>query len=454
MNFRQEKDSLGLVNVPENALWGAQTQRSLENFPQNVELMPNSVIKAMVMIKKAAALVNYAHGKLDQKKRNYIVEACDEILSGNHDKEFPLTVWQTGSGTQTNMNVNEVISHIANNRAGEKIIHPNDHVNMSQSSNDTFPTAMHVSTAISLEKEFYPAIDKIIAQLDTLVKENKDIIKTGRTHLQDATPLRLSQEISGWATMVKRDYQMIKDSAKYIMQLAIGGTAVGTGINSPTAFGDSVAEELSKMTGLNFTSDENKFYQLSSKSALVNLHSSIKALATDLYKIACDIRLLSAGPRCGIGELTIPSNEPGSSIMPGKVNPTQVESLTMICIQIIANDTAISMANTQGHLQLNVYMPLIIYNMDQSIKLLSKSINCFVDKLLVGMVANKENIDKNLNNSLMLVTSLSPHIGYDKAAEIAKYAFAKNITLKEATLELNYLSAEDFDNYIRPDLMV
>lgn len=454
MKFRQEKDSLGIVNVPEDALWGAQTQRSFENFPQGVELMPHSQIMALVMIKKACALTNFEFGKLDQKRKDLIVDACDHILKGDFDKEFPLTVWQTGSGTQTNMNTNEVITHIANKNQSDIKIHPNDHVNMSQSSNDTFPTAMHLSTAINLNEKLYPAIEKIIDQLKKLEEENKGIIKTGRTHLQDATPVTLGQEISAWKVMIERDYAMIKDAEKNLHNLAIGATAVGTGINAPEGFGDKVAQELKKMTGLEFISDSNKFYQLSSKSAIVIVHSAIKTLATDLYKIASDIRFLSCGPRCGISELKIPSNEPGSSIMPGKVNPTQVESMTMICIQVMANDFAISMANTQGQMQLNVYMPLMIYNMDQSISLLSKSLVCFREKLLEGLVANRVNIDKNLNNSLMLVTSLSPHIGYDKASEIAKNAYKKDLTLKESTKELGYLTEEEFDRYMKPEDMI
>lgn len=454
MTYRQEKDSIGIVNVPEEALWGAQTQRSFENFPQNVELMPISQIKALVTLKKACAIANNKRDLLDKEKMESIVMACDEILAGKHDKEFPLTVWQTGSGTQTNMNTNEVITHIVNNKVGDKFIHPNDHVNMSQSSNDTFPTAMHLSTAINLKEKLYPAIEALIERLEELEKENEEIIKTGRTHLQDATPVRLSQEISGWRVMIERDYSMIKDAEKHLHKLAIGGTAVGTGINTPENFGDSVAEELEKLTGIEFTSDENKFYQLSSKSAIVIVHAAIKTLATDLYKIASDIRFSSSGPRCGIGELIIPANEPGSSIMPGKVNPTQIESLTMVCIQVMANDYAISMANTQGQMQLNAYMPLMIYNMDQSITLLSKSITCFTEKLLKGMKANKDKIDDNLNKSLMLVTKLSPHIGYDKASEIAKNAYKKNLTLKESNLELGYLSEEDYDKYMKVDEMV
>lgn len=454
MQYRQEEDSLGIVNVPQDAYWGAQTERSFENFPKDVEKIPHSQIMALVMVKKAAAICNNKSGKLDDLKKDLIVYACDEILSAKYADQFPLTVWQTGSGTQTNMNVNEVITHIANEKADEKLIHPNDHVNMSQSSNDTFPTAMHLSTYLDIKKKLYPALEKILKQLEKLENENKEVIKTGRTHLQDATPLRLSQEISAWKVMVERDFENIKEANDKLRLLAIGGTAVGTGINADKDFGDKVCEELSKMTGENFISDSNKFYQLSSKSALVNTHSSLKTLATDLYKIANDIRFLSCGPRCGISELVISANEPGSSIMPGKINPTQVESMTMICIQVIANDLAISMANTQGQMQLNVYMPLIIYNMDQSITLLSKSINSFTDHLLLGLEPNRENIEKNLNHSLMLVTSLSPHIGYDKASKIAKNAFKKHLTLRESCLDLGFLTEEEFDKYMDLKTMV
>ncbi|WP_049689919.1 class II fumarate hydratase [Anaerococcus jeddahensis] len=452
MKFRQEEDSLGIVNVPADHFWGAQTERSLENFPQEVEKMPHSQIMAIASIKRSAAIVNNKEGKLDDKKKDLIVDACDRILKGQFDNEFPLTVWQTGSGTQTNMNVNEVVSHIANEN--EKIIHPNDHVNMSQSSNDVFPTAMHLSTYKNLSEKLLKELPKTIDAIKKLEEENKEIIKTGRTHLQDATPVKLSQEISAWRVCLERDLKVLKEVKEELTYLAIGGTAVGTGINAKKEFGDEMAKELSDFYGYEFRSDENKFYQLSSKSALVNVHGTIKALATDLYKIANDIRFLSCGPRCGISELTIPANEPGSSIMPGKVNPTQVESITMICIKVMANDFAISMANTQGQLQLNTYMPLIIHSMDNSITLLSKSLKCFREKLLEGLVANKENIEKNLENSLMLVTSLSPHIGYDKASKIAKYAFNKNLTLKQASHELGYLDDREFDEIVKPEKMV
>ncbi|WP_276876676.1 class II fumarate hydratase [Anaerococcus hydrogenalis] len=452
MKFRQEEDSLGIVNVPADHFWGAQTERSLENFPQEVEKMPHSQIMAIASIKRCAAIVNNREEKLDDKKKDLIVDACDRILKGEFDEEFPLTVWQTGSGTQTNMNVNEVISHIANEN--EKIIHPNDHVNMSQSSNDVFPTAMHLSTYKNLSDKLLKELPKTIEAIKKLEEDNKDIIKTGRTHLQDATPVKLSQEISAWRTCLERDLKVLKEVKEELTYLAIGGTAVGTGINAKKEFGDEMAKELSELYGFEFKSDENKFYQLSSKSALVNVHGTIKALATDLYKIANDIRFLSCGPRCGISELTIPANEPGSSIMPGKVNPTQVESITMICIKVMANDFAISMANTQGQLQLNAYMPLIIHSMDNSITLLSKSLKCFREKLLEGLVANEKNIEKNLENSLMLVTSLSPHIGYDKASKIAKYAFNNNLTLKEASHELGYLKDSEFDELVKPEKMV
>lgn len=452
MKYRQEEDSLGLVNVPSDHYWGAQTERSFENFPQEVEKMPHSQIMAIVSIKRCAAIVNNKEEKLDDKRKDLIVDACDRILNGEFDDEFPLTVWQTGSGTQTNMNVNEVISHIANEN--EKLIHPNDHVNMSQSSNDVFPTAMHLSSLKNLSENLLEELPKTIDCLKELERKNDKVIKTGRTHLQDATPIKLSQEISAWRTCLEKDLKVLREVKEELTYLAIGGTAVGTGINAKKEFGNEMAKELSKLYGFELKSDENKFYQLSSKSSLVNVHGAIKALATDLYKIANDIRFLSCGPRCGIGELIIPANEPGSSIMPGKVNPTQVESITMVCIKVMANDFAISMANTQGQLQLNTYMPLIIHSMDNSIILLSKSIRCFREKLLEGLVANEDKIAKNLENSLMLVTSLSPHIGYDKASKIAKNAYEKNITLKESALELKYLSKEEFDKLVRPEKMV
>ena len=454
MKYRKEKDSLGYVEVPKYAYWGAQTQRSLMNFPKNVEIMPIDQIHALVYIKKAAAISNNKLGKLDDERKDTIVKACDCVFDGDMDDQFPLTVWQTGSGTQSNMNVNEVLSHIGNELAGEDILHPNDHINMSQSSNDTFPTAMHISTLLNLRGHLYPALEKMHKELKKLEKNNKGIVVTGRTHLQDATPLSLSQEISAWTTMLERDGKYIKETAEVLKKLAIGGTAVGTGLNAPAGFDKTICQVLSDLTGLDLEPDDNKFFQLSSKAGMVKMHGALKVLATDLYKMASDIRFLACGPRCGIGELIIPANEPGSSIMPGKVNPTQVESLTMICLQVLGNDTTISMANTQGQLQLNVYMPLIIYNMTQSIILLSKGMEGFTEKLLKGMKANKKRIEANLESTLMTVTALSPIIGYDKASEIAKHAYANDMTLKEACLDLGYLSEKEFDEHSDPTKMI
>lgn len=493
MKFRQEKDAMGVIDVPADALWGAQTQRSLEHFPQDSERMPLEQIYALALVKKAAAICNFKEGKLDEHRKQLIVQVADEIIAGKHDQEFPLTVWQTGSGTQTNMNVNEVIANRANqmveldakfgcgssmeglssesnqgfddsvkqdrvaksNRDSSiPLLHPNDHVNMSQSSNDTFPTAMHIATFKELRDKLIPAAHIMLDALETLSEKYNKVIKTGRTHLQDATPITMGQEIHGWKTMLETDLSFIEHSMKQLRQLAIGGTAVGTGINASKSFGDAVAKEISYILDADFISNSDKFYELSSKGTLVHVHSALKGLASNLYKIASDIRILSCGPRSGIAEYIIPSNEPGSSIMPGKVNPTQVESLTMICLQVMANDTAISMANTQGQLQLNTYMPLIIHNMLQSISLLSKGIDCFTHHLLTGLEPNTSRINFNLEQSLMLVTSLSPHIGYDKASQIAKNAHAKNITLKQSTLELGYLSEEEFDSYMDYDAMI
>lgn len=451
---RIERDSLGEVEVPEKALRQAQTQRSLENFPQGVEKIPLSQIRALVLIKKAAAGVNLRAEKLDGERADLITKACDQVLAGGFEDQFPLTVRQTGSGTQTNMNVNEVLASLSNRLAGGKLIHPNDHVNMSQSSNDDFPTALHLATLLNLKEDLYPALDLMVGELERLEGENRDLIKTGRTHLQDATPVRVSQEISARKEMVKRDYRNIREASKDLCYLAIGGTAVGTGLNAPINFGKEMAGALSEMTGLELFSDENKFFQLSSKSSLVFCHGAIKTLATDLYKIASDIRLLSSGPRCGLGEYILPANEPGSSIMPGKVNPTQVESLTMVCLEVIANDLAISLANSQGQAQLNVYMPLISYKMTQSISLLSKSITCFSKKLLMGLKVNEKKIEENMDKSLMLVTALSPYIGYDKASKLAKNAHERGISLRESCLNLGYLSEEDFDKIVDPKKMV
>lgn len=454
MDYRKEQDALGEVLVPKSSYWGAQTQRSHMNFPQDTELMPLPQIYALAVIKKAAAICNYEIGKLDKKRRDIIVSICDEILDGKLDEHFPLVVWQTGSGTQTNMNVNEVIANRGNELANEKLLHPNDHVNMSQSSNDIFPTAMHISVNLKIKNDLIPVIDKAIKTLHRLSEENKDVIKTGRTHLQDATPVTLGQEISAWKSMLTEDRKMIAEAAEHLNGIAIGGTAVGTGLNAPKNFDKNMVKELSKMTGLSLVPSTNKFQALSSKGPITFVHSSLKVLATDLYKIANDIRFLSCGPRSGIGEIMIPANEPGSSIMPGKVNPTQVESMTMICIQVMANDAAVGMASSQGQLQLNAYMPLIIYNVLQSVDLLSKGTECFNKNLLEGVSPEMDTIQRNLKNSLMLVTSLTPHIGYDKASKIAKHAYNENLTLKEAALKLDILSEEEFDLYVDPKRMV
>lgn len=457
MEYRIERDSLGEVKVPANCLWGAQTQRSLENFRIGWERMPNEVIKALAMIKKAAAIVNERLGKLVHEQAIAIIEASDEILIGKWDDQFPLVVWQTGSGTQTNMNVNEVIAHRANHileKSGIPKIHPNDHVNMSQSSNDVFPSAMHIAALITIEDELLPALEALRVTFAWKAKEYEDIVKIGRTHLQDATPLTLGQEISGWVGMLERSKSMIASSVEYLRDLAIGGTAVGTGLNAHPDFGRLVAEELSVLTGRQFRSSLNKFHALTSKDDLAFVHGALKALAADILKIANDIRLLSSGPRCGLGEIIIPANEPGSSIMPGKVNPTQCEALSMVAVQVMGNDGTIGFAASQGILELNVYMPLIIHNFLQSVRLLTDAVNSFNEHCAVGIKANRERIAKYVSESLMLVTALTPHIGYDRAAEIAKLAHAEGLTLKEAALKLGYLSEEEFDRLVRPEDMI
>lgn len=457
MEFRIERDTLGEMKVPADKYWGAQTQRSKENFKIGGEKIPLEVIKAFVQLKKAAAKANNSFGKLSDEKTKAIISAADEVIEGKFDEHFPLVVWQTGSGTQSNMNVNEVLARRANELLDENSdekIHPNDDINMSQSSNDTFPTAMHVAAYHSLEKDLMPALDKIKKTL--LEKENAfmDIIKIGRTHLQDATPLTLGQEISGWRAMVEKSEAMIRESAKHLLNLAIGGTAVGTGINAEPGFGDKVAEELASQTGYSFQSSDNKFHALTSHDEAVFVHGALKGLAADLTKIANDVRWLASGPRSGIGEITIPANEPGSSIMPGKVNPTQSEALTMVGIQVFGNDAAIGFAASQGNFELNVYKPVIIYNFLQSVHLLADSMVSFTDKCLDGLEPNKEVIEENVNRSLMLVTALNPHIGYEKAAAIAKKAFNDGTTLKEAAIETGYLTEEQYDEWIRPEKMV
>lgn len=454
MDYRIEKDSMGEMKVANDKLWGAQTQRSYENFPQGVATIPLEQIKSLVLVKKAAALVNNEQGKLDDDFKDVIIKACDKVFAGGFEDQFPLTVYQTGSGTQTNMNVNEVIAHLANEILGKKEIHPNDHVNMSQSTNDAFPTAMHLTSLRIINEYLLPEVDEIAGEFYKRAEDFEGIIKTGRTHLQDATPLRLSDEIKTYGDLIKRDGDYIRESIKALEYLAIGGTAVGTGLNTKKGYDVKMAETLSELTGLNLKADSNKFLQLSSKHGIAKAHGAIKILASDLLKIAEDIRFLSSGPRTGIGELIIPSNEPGSSIMPGKVNPTQVEMLTMISLEVMANDQAITMANSLGQLELNAYMPFIIYKMVDSVKILSKGIHSFNIHLVKGLVANEKKIAENLEKSLMLVTALSPKIGYDKASEMAKFAYLEGISLKEANKRLSYVTDEEFETIVDPNKMV
>ena len=454
MDYRIEHDTMGEVRVPANRCWGAQTQRSHENFPIGTEKIPQEIIHAFAVLKKAAALANCKLGNLDARRANAIAAACDEILAGKLDDEFPLVVWQTGSGTQSNMNVNEVVAARANALLGEKLVHPNDHVNKSQSSNDTFPTAMHIAALTAAEDHVLPALDGLAATFERLSAEYADVIKVGRTHLQDATPLTLGQEISGWSSSLRRDERMIRGAMEGVRELALGGTAVGTGLNALPAFGETVAQEISALTGKNFVTAPNKFHALTSKDELVYLHGAFKALAADLMKIANDVRLLASGPRCGIGELLIPENEPGSSIMPGKVNPTQCEAMTMVAVQVMANDVAVSMAASQGNFELNVFMPVCIYNFLQSARLLGDVMRSFELRCARGIKPNREKIQAYLDESLMLVTALNPHIGYENAAKVAKTAFAEGITLREAAVRLGFLTAEAFDRIVRPEKMV
>lgn len=454
MDYRIEHDTMGEVRVPANRCWGAQTQRSHENFPIGTEKIPQEIIHAFAVLKKAAALANCKLGNLDARRANAIAAACDEILAGKLDDEFPLVVWQTGSGTQSNMNVNEVVAARANALLGEKLVHPNDHVNKSQSSNDTFPTAMHIAALTAAEDHVLPALDGLAATFERLSAEYADVIKVGRTHLQDATPLTLGQEISGWSSSLRRDERMIRGAMEGVRELALGGTAVGTGLNALPTFGETVAQEISALTGKHFVTAPNKFHALTSKDELVYLHGAFKALAADLMKIANDVRLLASGPRCGIGELLIPENEPGSSIMPGKVNPTQCEAMTMVAVQVMANDVAVGMAASQGNFELNVFMPVCIYNFLQSARLLGDVMRSFELRCARGIKPNREKIQAYLDESLMLVTALNPHIGYENAAKVAKTAFAEGITLREAAVRLGFLTAEAFDRIVRPEKMV
>ena len=453
-DYRIEKDSIGEVMIPVDKEWGAQTQRSLENFRIGTEKMPKEMIYALTYIKKAAAKVHIHRNLIEGPIGDAICKACDEILDGRWDDQFPLSVWQTGSGTQTNMNVNEVIARRGNIILRQELIHPNDHVNMSQSSNDVFPTAMHIAALVMARNSLLPNISALQKAISEKVEDYKNIIKIGRTHLQDATPLTLGQEISAWDEMMKQDHIALEKALEPLEYLAIGGTAVGTGLNAPEGFGEEMAEVLSEMLGMKLYSSDNKFYQLTSKGALINSHGAIKTLACDLIKIANDVRMLSSGPRCGIGEISIPANEPGSSIMPGKVNPTQCEAMIMVCTQIIGNDVTVGLAGSQGNFQLNVSMPVIIYNYLQSIKLLADAVESFNLKCLQGIQPENHNIERHLENSLMLVTALNQHLGYDKGAEIVKKAHGESITLREAAIALKLISEEDFDRIVDPTKMI
>lgn len=454
MKYRIEHDTMGEVRVPADRYWGAQTQRSFENFKIGTQRMPEEIIHAFGILKKAAAQSNLALGVLDEERASAIQQAAEEIICGKLSDHFPLVIYQTGSGTQSNMNVNEVIANRANEILGKKLVHPNDHVNKSQSSNDTFPTAMHIAAVQIIEDSLLPSLDALAETLKRLENENKEIIKTGRTHLQDATPLTLGQEISAWHAMLSETREMLAASLQGVRKLALGGTAVGTGLNAPEGFAELSAEKISEITGKQFETAPNKFHALTSKDALVFCHGAMKALAADLMKIANDIRWLASGPRCGIGEITIPENEPGSSIMPGKVNPTQCEALTMVCVQVMGNDAAIGFAASQGNFQLNVFMPVLIHNFLESARLLSDAMQSFRLHCADGIRPNHEKISENMNKSLMLVTALNPHIGYENAAKIAKLAHKENLTLKEAALKLQLVSEEDFAQWVDPKKMV
>ncbi len=458
MEYRIEHDSMGEVKVPADRYWAAQTERSHQNFPIGVglETMPREITHAFGILKKAAAIANHAlkPEKMTDQKLAAISAACDEVISGSLNDHFPLVVWQTGSGTQSNMNANEVIANRANEIAGEKLCHPNDDINMSQSSNDTFPTAMHIAAVIAIEDKLFPAIDTLIATFRRLEAENEGIVKSGRTHLQDATPITFSQEISGWRSSLERDRQQLELALPVLRELALGGTAVGTGLNAPKGFDVKVAEAVSEITGKQFSTAANKFHALTSKDEIVFAHGAIKALAADMMKIANDVRWLASGPRVGLGEITIPENEPGSSIMPGKVNPTQCEAVTMVAVQVMGNDVAVGMAASQGNFELNVFMPVCIYNFLQSARLLAEAMMSFNNNCAVGIKANREKMHNNLHNSLMLVTALNPYIGYENAAKTAKKAFKENISLKEACVALGFLTAEKFDEVFHPEQMV
>ena len=454
---RRETDSMGEIEVAANTYWGAQTERSLLHFNIGDDVMPREMIRALGILKKAAALVNQDLGKLPAEKAKLITQAADEVVEGKLDRHFPLRVWQTGSGTQTNMNANEVISNRAIEIAGgvmgsKKPIHPNDDVNMSQSSNDTFPTAMYIAGAERLH-QLIPEIQKVHDAISAKAEEFKDVVKIGRTHLQDATPLTVGQEMSGWASLLERDIERLKIAETGLYDLAIGGTAVGTGLNSHPEFGERAAKKIAELTGLPFKSHSNKFAALSAHDEVVWASGALKTLAASLMKIANDIRWLASGPRCGLGELVLPENEPGSSIMPGKVNPTQSEAMTMVCVQVFGNDATITFAGSQGNFELNVFKPVMIHNFLHSIRLLHDAAHGFVEYCIAGIELNRAQIDEHLQGSLMLVTALNPHIGYDKAAQVAKNAHKKGISLRESAVALGYLSGEDFDKYVKPEEM-
>jgi len=457
-NYRIEHDSLGEVKVPADKYWAAQTERSHENFKIGVgiETMPREITHAFGILKKAAAEANHELNpeKMTDEKLAVISKACDEVISGSLNEHFPLVVWQTGSGTQSNMNTNEVIANRANEIAGKKLCHPNDDINMSQSSNDTFPTAMHIAAVTAIEDKLIPAAEDLIKEFKRLEKENEGIVKSGRTHLQDAVPISFSQEISGWRSSVEKDVKLLKTAVQPLKSLALGGTAVGTGLNAPKGFDVKVAEKVSDLTGKDFVTAENKFHALTSKDEMVFAHGAVKALACDMMKIANDVRWLASGPRVGLGEITIPANEPGSSIMPGKVNPTQCEQVTMVAVQVIGNDVAVGMAASQGNFELNVFMPVMAYNFLQSCRLLAESIVSFQNNCVYGIKANKQKMHDNLHNSLMLVTALNPYIGYEHSAKTSQLAFKENISLKEACVKLGYLTEEEFDKVFHPEQMV
>ena len=456
---RSEKDSMGPIDVPADKLWGAQTQRSLEHFRISTEKMPTALIQALALTKRAAAKVNADLGLLSTEKASVIIQAADEVLAGQHPDEFPLAVWQTGSGTQSNMNMNEVLANRASELLGgergmARLVHPNDDVNKSQSSNDVFPTAMHVAAIIAIREQLLPQLGQLTATLTEKAQQFQDIVKIGRTHLQDATPLTLGQEISGWVAMLEHNLRHIEHSLPHLSELALGGTAVGTGLNTHPEYAVRVARELAEITEQSFITAPNKFEALATCDALVHSHGALKGLAASLMKIANDVRWLASGPRCGIGEISIPENEPGSSIMPGKVNPTQCEALTMLCCQVMGNDVAVNMGGASGNFELNVYRPMVIHNVLQSVRLLADGMDSFNHHCAIGIEPNRERISQLLNESLMLVTALNTHIGYDKAAEIAKKAHKEGLTLKEAALKLGYLTASEFDAWVRPEQMV